>query len=155
MDRKEKAAGLLFLLGEERCREIVSYLDSDEVEKLKSAAAPRGDSSVLRELKAFSAENRKFTWHNVLDNTPFEKERNSMDFLENIDADRLFAALEGESAVIAAVVLKYAGKEKSREVLALYPEDMRKEILRLLFSAGKTDPKALEAVAQSLKKKLI
>lgn len=155
MDNAEKAAGLLFLLGEDNCRKIASHLGKEETEKLMQVRKPCTRLSLLRELKSYLERQEKNDWRTALKNALCVDGCNPLGFVAETDTEKLFSVLEKESDLVTAVVLKYAGKEKSAEILDRYSDEKRNEILRTMLRSGETAPRILETVAQSLRKKLI
>jgi flagellar motor switch protein FliG len=175
----ERAALLLFALGEERAAAILRHMDSKEVQAIGHAMARLSDISpemiddVLEEIipavkhqTAMGIESDGYIRSVLVQALGEEKasgiierifmsaEGKGIDQLKYMDAKSVSDVVRLEHPQIGAIILSLLGTDKAAEVLARLPENNRSDLLLRIATMQGVQPGALRELDGIMEKQL-
>lgn len=180
----QKAAILLYTLGEELAAEIVKKLDEAEIEKIAqsmtkiSAIAPETMEAILGEFQQLAGQSsfvpplntshknifikniltKTFSGEkaqNLLEKFKEEKRWNLFKKLNQLDPKALFNFIKNEHPQIIAVILAHLEPRQAAATLKEFPENMQSELLFRISQTENVSPNILEDIDRSLQKEIL
>jgi len=181
----ERAAVVLFLLGEEAAAEVFKHMGARDVQKLgatmanmrnvsedhRSAALaqfleavgrPAGggldSESFMRGalVKALGEDKAVSLMDRIsLDRILLKSKAKGLETLKWMDARNIADMIRNEHPQVVAIVLAYLEKEHAAEVLALLPESLRVDVVLRIATLDKVQPGALEELNEILETQVI
>lgn len=180
----QKAAILLYTLGEELAAEIVKKLDESEIEKIGqsmtkiSTIPPETMDAILGEFHQLASQssfamplnavNKNNFMKNILTKTlsgekaqnlleKFREERrwNLFKQLNQLDPKALFNFIKNEHPQIIAVILVHLEPRQAAATLREFPENMQSELLYRISQTENVSPNILEDIDRSLQKEIL
>lgn len=180
----QKAAILLYTLGEELAAEIVKKLDESEIEKIGqsmtkiSTIPPETMDAILDEFHqlagqssfslSLNAVNKNNFMKNILTKTlsgekaqnlleKFREERrwNLFKKFNQLDPKALFNFIKNEHPQIIAVILVHLDPRQAAATLREFPENMQSELLYRISQTENVSPNILEDIDRSLQKEIL
>jgi flagellar motor switch protein FliG len=174
-------AKFLILIGGDEAAEILSKLETDQVELIsKEIAAIRGITAreaelILEEFRSILDSGYRFSGgvsggvetarrllyaafgpeqgESYLSRAVPESRENPFGFLEDFSGAELALLLREESPAASALVLSRVSPQLSAAVLTHAPVEKKPEILRRIAHLDKTSPEVLDQVAAALREK--
>lgn len=171
----QKAAILLFYLGEEVADKVLKRLKEEEVQRLVlemakvSRVSREVVAQVLREflesysereflvkdrehlekilVKAFGAEKAK----NLIEELLGEEEERPFSSLNKIDPFTLSNYLKNEHPQTIALILFHLDKNKAAQVLAEFPEELQVEVIKRISTLDRVSPEMIKELEEALK----
>ncbi|MGQ9695387.1 MAG: flagellar motor switch protein FliG [Thermodesulfobacteriota bacterium] len=180
----QKAAILLYTLGEELAAEIVKKLDEAEIEKIAqsmtkiSTIAPETMEAILGEFQQLAGQSsfvaplnishKNIFLKNILTKTlsgekaqnlleKFKEEKrwNLFKKLNQLDPKALFNFIKNEHPQIIAVILVHLEPRQAAATLKEFPENMQSELLFRISQTENVSPNILEDIDRSLQKEFL
>lgn len=180
----QKAAILLYTLGEELAAEIVKKLDEAEIEKIAqsmtkiSAIAPETMEAILGEFQQLAGQSsfvpplntphkniflkniltKTFSGEkaqNLLEKFKEEKRWNLFKKLNQLDPKALFNFIKNEHPQIIAVILVHLEPRQAAATLKEFPENMQSELLFRISQTENVSSNILEDIDRSLQKEIL
>lgn len=171
----QKAAILLFYLGEEVADKVLKRLKEEEVQRLVlemakvSRVSREVVAQVLREflesysereflvkdrehlekilVKAFGAEKAK----NLIEELLGEEEERPFSSLNKIDPFTLSNYLKNEHPQTIALILFHLDKNKAAQVLAEFPKELQVEVIKRISTLDRVSPEMIKELEEALK----
>lgn len=179
MNQTERAAVLLFALGETRAAAVLKHMDAREVQAIGYAMARLSDISpdmidnVLEEIipavkhqSSLGIESDGYIRSVLVQALGEEKaigiierifmsaEGKGIDQLKYMDATSVCDIVRLEHPQIGAIILSLLGNDKAAEVLARLPENMRSDLLLRIATMQGVQPGALRELDGIMEKQL-
>jgi flagellar motor switch protein FliG len=164
----ERAAVFLLTLGEDRASEVLKHMGPKEVQKLGVAMAGLSNVSknqvgnVLSEFMAIAEDQTALGVGNddyirnvlvnalgndkasgVIDRILFGKNSKGLEQLKWMDSRQIAELIRLEHPQIVAIILSYLDNDQSAEILALFPQNIRLNIMMRVASLDGIQPSAL------------
>lgn len=164
----ERAAVFLLTLGEDRASEVLKHMGPKEVQKLGVAMAGLsnvskhqvgnvmsefmaiaedqtalgvGNDDYIRKVLVNALGNDKAT--GVIDRILFGKNSKGLEQLKWMDSRQIAELIRLEHPQIVAIILSYLDNDQSAEILALFPQNIRLNIMMRVASLDGIQPSAL------------
>lgn len=179
MNQTERAALLLFALGEDRAASVLKHMDSREVQAIGYAMARLSDispemiDSVLGEIipavknqTAMGIESDGYIRGMLVQALGEEKaagiierifmsaEGKGIDQLKYMDTTSVSDIIRLEHPQIGAIILSLLGNDKAAEVLARLPENVRSDLMMRIATMQGVQPGALRELDGIMEKQL-
>lgn len=179
MNQTERAALLLFALGEDRAAAVLKHMDSREVQAIGYAMARLSDispemiDSVLGEIipavknqTAMGIESDGYIRGMLVQALGEEKaagiierifmsaEGKGIDQLKYMDTTSVSDIIRLEHPQIGAIILSLLGNDKAAEVLARLPENVRSDLMMRIATMQGVQPGALRELDGIMEKQL-
>lgn len=178
LTESQKAATILMILGEELAAKVMQYLNQKEVQQISSAmmglpqltqeqlknilnecqtalddcAVLNTDTnSYLRTIleKSLGAEKASHILDELLGNN-IEDTTDGLKMLNYVEAAQAVDLIEKEHPQIIATILVHLNRELAADILNLFDDDLRNDVMVRIATFGGVEPSALEVLSTSL-----
>lgn len=178
LNETQKAAAVLMTLGEDLAAKVLQYLSSKEVQLVSSSMVSMPQLSqeqlkkvldecqktieecailnintneYLRKILEKSLGNEKA--HRLLDDllaTKDEETSNGLDMLNYVDANTAVDLVKKEHPQIIATILVHLNRDLAAEILNLFDDQLRNDVMLRIATFGGVEPSALQVLSESL-----
>ena len=178
LTESQKAATILMILGEELAAKVMQYLNQKEVQQISSAmmglpqltqeqlknilnecqtalddcAVLNTDTnSYLRTIleKSLGTEKASHILDELLGNN-IEDTTDGLKMLNYVEAAQAVDLIEKEHPQIIATILVHLNRELAADILNLFDDDLRNDVMVRIATFGGVEPSALEVLSTSL-----
>lgn len=174
----QKAATVLMVLGENLAAKVMQYLNSKEVQQISSAMmflpqlSQEQLKSVLNECqftledcavlntdtdsylraileKSIGSEKAERLLDELLE-TDREEATDGLEMLNFVDASRAVDLVKKEHPQIIATILVHLNRDLAAEILNLFDDELRNDVMLRIATFGGVEPSALQVLSASL-----
>lgn len=174
----QKAATILMILGEELAAKVMQFLDHKEVQQISSAmmGLPQLTQEQLKNIlnecqttlddcavlntdtngylrkvleKSIGSDKASRLLDELLD-TDIEDTTDGLKMLNFVDAARAVDLVKKEHPQIIATILVHLNRDLAAEILNLFDDDLRNDVMLRIATFGGVEPSALEVLSTSL-----
>ncbi|MDR2898246.1 MAG: flagellar motor switch protein FliG [Spirochaetaceae bacterium] len=172
-----RVAKFLLLIGTDEAAKVIAHLTPEQTEKIvpEIASIRRLDKDeaavILAEFETLLVRARESggvdTARTILEKAFGEERADEMlkkavpypegkpfDYLSEMDGDRLFQLLKGESAAIRAVVLSRIQPSSAAAAIKLMPSGEKNEVIMRLAKMGAISPEVIRRIDESMREKV-
>lgn len=178
LSESQKAATILMILGEELAAKVMQFLDHKEVQQISSAmmGLPQLTQEQLKNIlnvcqttlddcailntdtngylrkvleKSIGSDKASRLLDELLD-TDIEDTTDGLKMLNFVDAARAVDLVKKEHPQIIATILVHLNRDLAAEILNLFDDDLRNDVMLRIATFGGIEPSALEVLSTSL-----
>lgn len=178
LSESQKAATILMILGEELAAKVMQFLDHKEVQQISSAmmGLPQLTQEQLKNIlndcqttlddcallntdtngylrkvleKSIGSDKASRLLDELLD-TDIEDTTDGLKMLNFVDAARAVDLVKKEHPQIIATILVHLNRDLAAEILNLFDDDLRNDVMLRIATFGGVEPSALEVLSTSL-----
>ncbi|MCX8586288.1 MULTISPECIES: flagellar motor switch protein FliG [unclassified Gilliamella] len=178
LSESQKAATILMILGEELAAKVMQFLDHKEVQQISSAmmGLPQLTQEQLKNIlndcqttlddcavlntdtngylrkvleKSIGSDKASRLLDELL-NTDIEDTTDGLKMLNFVDAARAVDLVKKEHPQIIATILVHLNRDLAAEILNLFDDDLRNDVMLRIATFGGVEPSALEVLSTSL-----
>ncbi|MWN06682.1 flagellar motor switch protein FliG [Gilliamella bombicola] len=178
LSESQKAATVLMVLGEELAAKVMQYLSSKEVQQISSAmmSLPQLSQEQLKNIlnecqgtlddcaalntdtdgylrsileKSIGSEKTERLLDDLL-NTDREEATDGLEMLNFVDAARAVDLVKKEHPQIIATILVHLNRDLAAEILNLFDDELRNDVMLRIATFGGVEPSALKVLSASL-----
>lgn len=178
LSESQKAATILMILGEELAAKVMQFLDHKEVQQISSAmmGLPQLTQEQLKNIlnecqttlddcavlntdtngylrkvleKSIGSDKASRLLDELLD-TDIEDTTDGLKMLNFVDAARAVDLIKKEHPQIIATILVHLNRDLAAEILNLFDDDLRNDVMLRIATFGGVEPSALEVLSTSL-----
>lgn len=178
LSESQKAATILMILGEELAAKVMQFLDHKEVQQISSAmmGLPQLTQEQLKNIlnecqttlddcavlntdtngylrkvleKSIGSDKASRLLDELLD-TDIEDTTDGLKMLNFVDAARAVDLVKKEHPQIIATILVHLNRDLAAEILNLFDDGLRNDVMLRIATFGGVEPSALEVLSTSL-----
>ncbi|MGD0813109.1 MAG: flagellar motor switch protein FliG [Verrucomicrobiota bacterium] len=179
LTKTQKLAAFLLMLSQENAAHLLKSLEEQELEDVSSEMFKMGTVSqemqheILREFSSVAVEAATainggmdrvkelleksvglFRASDIIGRvSPHRELVGAMQQIVEMDTRHIFSLLHREQLQTIVLVISYLSQEKASQLLALFPQEMREQIIERLATMAPTSVQVVENVAQGLQSK--
>ncbi|MCX8642624.1 flagellar motor switch protein FliG [Gilliamella sp. B3791] len=178
LSESQKAATVLMVLGEELAANVMQYLNPKEVQQISSAmmSLPQLSQEQLKDIlnecqktleecavlntdtngylrsileKSIGTEKADRLLDELLE-VDLEEAKDGLEMLNFVDAARAVDLVKKEHPQIIATILVHLNRDLAAEILNLFDDELRNDVMLRIATFGGVEPSALQVLSASL-----